>query len=75
MTREELTQQYKKAHKVYEDFGLKATSSADLKALILYELWRDGADWGTLTEMMDDLPYDDEKIRDHLVNVFGYKED
>ncbi|MEM4250937.1 MAG: hypothetical protein QW828_03810 [Candidatus Bathyarchaeia archaeon] len=75
MTEEELTQAYKKAREAYEKFGLRAVSPNDLKALFLYEIWEDGADWwSTVKVLMRDPIYSEQDMRRYLVDVFGYNE-
>lgn len=48
MTKESLEQRYKEAHQAYEKQGLNALTDTQLKHLALYEVWSDGADWGTV---------------------------
>jgi hypothetical protein len=71
MTKEELEAKSDIAN-LAKKVGIGVLSDEDAKSLLLWETWKDGASWGTVLDMSDDLYLDDETVRCQLVDIYGY---
>ena len=71
ISQEELEEQGSELLPLAHENGLSALTDEQIRILHAYEIWKDGADWGTL----EDLDKTDRKdMAEFLTHVFGHKE-